>query len=557
MHKNGMLPFHNPGTDEIFGEVLMSTPEEIARAFAEMRRNQRVWGDKSPAERARILKKFQQVLVQYADEIASVINQDTGKIMQDGLAEVYLVVDKLHNYCAHASRWLAREQIPPGVFFLKRYYTEQRPVGVVAVIGPWNLPLDLTVPPMFAALLAGNTVILKPSEIAPATGVMVEKLVQSVPELSPYVRVLHGDAKVGAEMVRCRPDLIFLTGSPSTGRVIARAAAEHLIPFLNEMGGKDPMVVLEDADIRTAAEWAAWGAFYSTGHTCVSIERIYVVEEVYDAFLDAMVEATRNFKVGYSPEKVSDFDLGPVSNERQIDIIEEHVADALQKGAQIVIGGRRTGNFMEPTILVNVDHSMTVMREETFGPVVGVMKVRDEAEAIAMANDNDYGLAGAVWSRDMKRAERVAHELELGSVVVNDTIVQYAVPLLPFGGVKQSGNARTHCREEVLQFTKARSYAVGAAPMPFDPAALFRKKGAYHLISATMHLLRGVTPAQRLEALPEMGRYLKTNLRRQKPHRLAVGAGKTTLVAAGAVAAGAAAATVGAVTFAVLRGRRR
>jgi succinate-semialdehyde dehydrogenase/glutarate-semialdehyde dehydrogenase len=226
----------------------------------------------------------------------------------------------------------------------------------------------------------------------------------------------------------------------------------------------------------------------------------------------------------------------------------------VQKGAQVVLGGRRNGNFFEPTVLVNVDHSMKVMRDETFGPLLPVMKVRDEAEAIALANDNEYGLAGAVWTRDLQRGERVARELELGSVVVNDTLVQYAVPLLPFGGVRQSGNARTHCREEVTQFTKTRSYAIGAAPPALDPAALFRYKGAYHLISASLHLLLGVTPQQRLHALPEFARHVQANLRRAKPNRLAVATGKSALVAGvGAVAAG----TIAAVSFAVLRGRRR
>ncbi len=555
MQHNGTVPFHNPGTDEIFGEVHMSTPADIAAAFAEMRRNQRVWREKTPAERARILKKFQQVMVQYADEIAAVINQDTGKVMQDGMGEVYLAADKLAQYCKNAPRWLARENINGRVFFMKRYYTEPRPVGVVAIIGPWNLPFDLTVPPMSAALLAGNTVILKPSEIAPATGLMIEKLVQSVPELSPFVRVLHGDGRVGAEIVRGRPDLIFLTGSPATGRKIAQAAAEHLIPFLGELGGKDPAIVLEDADLKAAAKWIAWGAFYASGQTCLSMERVYVVEAAYDAFIDLVVEEARRFRVGYSAEKAGEFDLGPVSNERQMAIIEEHLADAVEKGAQIVLGGRRNGLFMEPAVLVNVDHSMKLMREETFGPLLPVMKVRDEAEAIAMANDSDYGLAGAVWTRDLQRGERVARELELGSVVVNDGLVQYCVPLLPFGGVKQSGNARTHCREEVTQFTKARSYAIGAPPVAVDPAALFRYRGAYHLISASLHLLLGVTAQQRIQALPEFGSYLKSNLRRAKPHRLAVATGKSALVAG--AAAGVAAAVAGVVTFGVLRGRRR
>lgn len=526
MKDQAMLPFINPATGEQFGEIKMATPADVVRAHKEMRENLPRWRHMKPATRARILKKLQKVLIEYADEISAVVNQDTGKSRQDALSEVFLVVDKLHNYCKHAPGWLRRERIPPGVYFFKRYYAEPQPFGVVAVIGPWNLPLDLTIPPVVSALLAGNTVLLKPSEVTAATGVLIEKLFQSVPELSPYVRVLHGDGSVGAELVASKPDLIFLTGSTGTGRKVAQAAAETLTPFISELGGKDPMIVLEDANIGEAARWGAWGSFYHSGQTCVAVERIYVVEEVYDQFVELFVRETKKIKHGYSADLMNNNDIGPLTFERQLSIVQDHLQDAVSKGARIVHGGRHDGLFFEPTVVVNVDHSMKLMREETFGPVAAVMCVRDEAEAIEMANDSTYGLSACVWTGNLERGARVGTELEAGSVLVNDTIAHYAVPLLPFGGVKQSGTARTHGRQDVLQFTQTRAYGVGGTPFAMDVATVLRKPRHYHLMSAIMHLFFGVTPQQRLRAVKELGLQVqKTTPVPQRTGRIALGTG--------------------------------
>lgn len=492
------LPFINPATGEQFGQVAMTTPAEIAQAHQELRRNSLVWSQKSPAERAAILKKFQKLLIDYTDEITTTINQDTGKSRQDALSELFLVVNKLDEYRKRAPQWLAPERISPGLYFFKRYYAEPRPYGVVGIIGPWNLPLDLTIPPAVSALLAGNTVLLKPSEVTAATGVLIEKLFQSVPELSPYIRVLHGDGSVGAALVQSRPDLIFLTGSVQTGRRVAMAAAEQMIPFLCELGGKDPMIVLDDADIPQAARWGAWGAYFHSGQTCVSVERIYVLEAVYDQFVQQALEETKKVKLGYSPDIANPNHIGPLSFERQVGIIEDHLQDALAKGAKILYGGQRQGMFMEPTLIVDVDHSMKLMREETFGPIMPIMKVKDEAEAIRLANDSHYGLSACVWSRNWERAEQVARQLEVGSAVINDSLAHYAVPLLPFGGVKGSGTARTHSKQEVLQFTQTRSYGVGGAPVALDIATRLRNPNHYHTAHFLLHTVFGVTPEQKL-----------------------------------------------------------
>jgi succinate-semialdehyde dehydrogenase/glutarate-semialdehyde dehydrogenase len=317
------------------------------------------------------------------------------------------------------------------------------------------------------------------------------------------VRVVHGDGRVGAALVDARPDLVFLTGSTTTGRKVAEATARNMTPFICELGGKDPMIVLEDADVEKAAHWGVWGAFYHSGQTCVSVERVYVVEEVYDAFVRAAVEETRRLRQGYSPDIENPYDIGPLTFERQAGIIESHLQDALAKGARLLAGGRRQGLYMEPTVVVDVDHSMLLMRDETFGPVMPIMKVRDEEEAIRLANDSYYGLSASIWSNDLKRAQRVAERLEVGSVVVNDTIAHYAVASLPFGGVKQSGSARTHGAQDVLQFTQTKAYGIGGAPVFLDVAAMLRQPNNYRLMSAIFHLLFGVTPAQRLRPVTQ------------------------------------------------------
>lgn len=495
------LPFINPATGEQFGQVTPATPDDVQKAVKDMRQAFTVWRRRSVRDRVKVLRKLQEVIIDSLDEITAVLNQDTGKSRQDGLIEVMMTVDRLHQYYRNAPRWLSRRRVPPGLYIFKSYYTEPHPYGVVAVIGPWNYPFDLTMPIVCSALLAGNSVILKPSEVTAATGVLVQSLIQRVPELAPFVRVLHGGPEVGAALVQNNPDLIFLTGSTATGRKIARAAAETMTPFIAELGGKDPMIVLADADLKAAAKWGAWGAFYNTGQTCMGIERVYVEESVYDEFLRLVIAEAKSVKIGYESGLENANNMGPLSFERQVQIAQNHLEDAVAKGARILCGGHIEGMFMEPTIVVDVTHEMKIMQEETFAPIMPIMKVKDETEALWLANDSTFGLSASVWSNNMRQAKRVAHRLDVGSVNVNDAISHYPVSLLPFGGVKQSGNARTHGPEEILQFTQLRSYAIGRPPLSFDLATKMREPNHYALGAAILRLSFGVTPRQRMQPI--------------------------------------------------------
>jgi acyl-CoA reductase-like NAD-dependent aldehyde dehydrogenase len=495
------LLFTNPATGKTFGEVKMTTPEAVQKAVDDMRYAFPEWSGKSVKERVRILRKFQALLIDKRDEITEVINQDCGKSRQDALIELFISVDMLAQYCAQAPKWLKRKRVSSGLYLLKKCFVEYKPHGVVAVIAPWNYPLTLALPPMLAALLAGNTVVLKPSEVTAATGVFIERLIGQVPELAPFVRVVHGDGKVGAALTQAKPDFIFLTGSTPTGRKVMQTAADSLTPVALELGGKDAMIVLEDADLEAAAQWGAWGAFFNAGQTCMAVERVYVVESKYDEFVKLAVKHAKKFMTGYTTELNTTYSMGPVSDPRQVKTIDRHLEDALAKGATLLTGGKEQGMFYDPMVLVNVDHSMLLMRDETFGPLLPIMKVRDEAEAIRMANDNAYGLCGSVWSRDENHAKKVADQIQAAAVIVNDCMAQFGIPMLPFGGVKDSGFGRTHGQEGLMQFTRPISYALGNPPFKWDVATILRENGHYELATAIMGVIYGTSLRQRWETV--------------------------------------------------------
>jgi acyl-CoA reductase-like NAD-dependent aldehyde dehydrogenase len=501
-HKN--LAFINPATGLQFGEVAMTTPEEVKQAVEELRQAFPVWSGKPVRERVRILRKFQKLLVDQRDEISSVVSQDTGKSRQDSLIELFVSIDMLAQISAKAEKWLKRERVSSGLYLFKKCYVERRPHGVAVVISPWNYPLLISLTPLFSALLAGNTAILKTSEITPAVGVLIEKLFKSLPELAPFVRVVHGDGKVGAALVNSKPDYIFVTGSTGTGKRVMQAAAESLIPVTLELGGKDALIVLEDADLEAAARWSTWGAFFNAGQTCMAVERVYVVESIYDEFIRHSVRYTQELQSGFTLDTESPYFMGPITDPRQVKIIDDHLSDAVEKGARLLCGGKEEGPYYKPMVVVDVNHSMKLMREETFGPIMPIMKVRDEEEAIRLANDSAFGLAASVWGRDQKRAKRVADRIAASSIIINDSIAQVAIPMLPFGGVKDSGIGTTHGREGLLEFTRPHSYAVGGSPVKWDIATVLRKLGNYNLAVAIMGVVYGTTLRQKWDAFSQL-----------------------------------------------------
>jgi succinate-semialdehyde dehydrogenase/glutarate-semialdehyde dehydrogenase len=301
--------------------------------------------------------------------------------------------------------------------------------------------------------MAGNSVVLKPSELTPLVGLKVGDVFARAGLPAGVLEIVTGDGSTGAALVEAGVDKIMFTGSVPTGRRVAETAARKLIPVVLELGGKDPMIVFEDADISAASEAAVWGAFANSGQACASVERCYVHASVAEEFTRRVVEKVKALR----QESGVACDLGAMSSERQFRLVEEHVGDAVARGARVLAGGGRArgcsdrGWFHEPTVLAGVDHSMTVMREETFGPVLPLMTFRDEAEAVRLANDSDFGLTASVWTRDLKKGRRVASQIEAGTVMVNEVLYTHGIAQTPWGGVKQSGLGRTHGRLGLLE----------------------------------------------------------------------------------------------------------
>ena len=453
----------NPATGDVLGDLPEWTSEQIRAGVERARAVFPAWRDTPLSERLRYIRQMRQFLVDQADALAREIAQYTGKVPIEALThEILLVVDSLHYYEQQAPAILrTRKTKTPLLFFGEHSYIEYKPMGVVAVIAPWNFPFLLSVVPVISALIAGNTVLLKPSEVTPFMGKLFENVFHAAGFPSGVVQVVHGRGNAGAELIAARPDKIFFTGSVATGKKIMSAAAENLIPCDLELGGKDPMIVFADCHLDRAARAAVWGAFTNAGQACLSVERVYVEESVYEPFLRKVRELTAALRVGV--------DYGSMTFPPQLAIVEAHLQDAMAKGAQVECGGRPLLEgtlYYAPTIVTGVDHSMRLMQEETFGPVMPVMTFRTEQEAIRLANDTEYGLGASVWTQNLGKAKRVASALIAGNVCINEVVISIGNIHLPFGGVKQSGIGAYHAEVGLRTFSHQTSVMVSKGTKP-------------------------------------------------------------------------------------------
>jgi succinate-semialdehyde dehydrogenase/glutarate-semialdehyde dehydrogenase len=436
------LALANPATLEPIGVIEVQGQADAVAAVELARKAQCDWAALPMSERARIMVRTLEVLLDRQEDVIETVLKETGKARSEALQmEVFAVGDSLNYYSKNAERILRTEKrrLHGMLSILKQLRIVYRPLGVVGVISPWNGPFVLSMNPSVQALMAGNTVILKPSEVTPFSGLLAADLFAEAGLPEGVFQVLTGDGETGAALTRAGVDKISFTGSVETGRKVAVACAEQLIPCTLELGGKDAMVVCGDVNVDIAAGGAVAGAFMNTGQYCCGTERVYVVDELADEFTEKVVERVAALRQG----AVGEFDVGAIFWPRQLEIIEEHMADAVERGAKVLTGGRRNpeleGLFYEPTVLTDVDHEMRIMREETFGPILPIMRVKDDEEAIALANDSPYGLGANVWTRDTGRGIRLAQRIESGSVCVNDMTMTYGVQEAPFGGVKSSG----------------------------------------------------------------------------------------------------------------------
>jgi succinate-semialdehyde dehydrogenase/glutarate-semialdehyde dehydrogenase len=436
------LRLASPATLEPLGEIEVATAKEVSAALEAARKAQPAWAALPFSERARYMTRALEILLERQDEFMDVVLRETGKARSEALTmEIYASCDSLSYYARRAEKILRpeRKRLHGMLVLMKQLRIVYRPLGVVGVISPWNGPFILSLNPAVQALMAGNAVLVKPSEVTPRSGKLVGELFEAAGLPDGVLAVLQGDGETGAALIEAGVDKISFTGSVATGRKVAVACAERLVPCTLELGGKDPMIVCADAELDHAAGGALAGAFVNTGQYCCGTERVYVVAEVFDEFTQKVVERASTLRQGTEGE----FDVGAIFWPRQLEIIEAHVADAVAKGAKVLLGGRRNPNlkglYYEPTVLTDVTHQMLVMREETFGPVLPIMRVRNEEEAIQMANRTPYGLGANVWTRDKRKGFEIATRIDSGSVCVNDMTMTYGAHEAPFGGRKQSG----------------------------------------------------------------------------------------------------------------------
>ncbi len=461
----------SPVSGEPLGEFPIATAAEVNAAVVRARDAAPGWQAIPVDRRIEILGRLKEIMLERGEEYARRVSEDTGKPLVDSLlTELMAVPFYLDYYARLAPRLLRTKRVStPLLFFPKTSYIQHFPMGVIGIISPWNFPFQLTMVPAVSALIAGNTVVIKPSEVTPITGEIIREIFDAVKLPVGVVEVVQGDGTTGAALTAADIDKIFFTGSVATGRKVMEAAAKRPIPVELELGGKDAMIVCHDANLSRAAKAAVWGGLLNAGQMCTSVERILVVDAVHDRFVELLHREADRVRVG-APDEYAD--MGPVTMAGQLETIERHVRGAVEAGARVLTGGKRfegPGQFYPPTVLTGVTEDMEIYCEETFGPVLPVVRVRDEDEAVRMANDHQYGLTGSVWTSDKRRGLKLAQRMVAGQICVNEVVISVGNFALPFGGVKASGIGRYHGPEGLLTFTHQKAIMVSGDGVDHEP----------------------------------------------------------------------------------------
>lgn len=460
---------YDPSTGDEIGRAPLMNASDVAAAVNKARAAHPAWARLSYRSRAQLILRARELVLEQLEEIAQLISRETGKPATEAISmEIVPTLDLMHYFAENTGNLLDQRRIGLGQYNLmgRSSYVVYKPLGVVGIISPWNFPWATPLDEVVMALMAGNAVVVKPSELTPLTALKIGNIFKQAQLPDGLLEIVTGDGSTGAALVDAGVNKIMFTGSVSTGKRVAEAAAKHLTPVVLELGGKDPMVVLEDADLENAARAAIWGAFCNSGQACASIERCYVHESIAEKFVDVVVKETQLLK--QDKASVESTDIGAMTNERQLLIVEDHVNDAVGRGAKILTGGHRIndtqGWFHQPTVVTEVDHSMKLMRDETFGPVLPIMTFKTDEEAVQLANDSIYGLTASVFTKDIARGKRLAEVIDAGTVMINEVVYTHAVAQTPWGGVKQSGYGRTHGRLGLLELVSARHIHVNGVP---------------------------------------------------------------------------------------------
>jgi acyl-CoA reductase-like NAD-dependent aldehyde dehydrogenase len=461
---SNVLTVENPATGQPVGEIPALSHEETVDLVRRARAAQPAWEALGFSGRGDLLRDMRKWLVDNRSRVIQTLCDENGKTYEDAQLEVLYCADALGFWAKRAGKWLADEHERPHspLLFGRKVINRYVPYGVVGVIGPWNYPIINNFGDAIPALMAGNTVVLKPASITPLSSILMAEGMREVgvPE-DVFLVAIGSGATVGSALVES-VDMLHFTGSTEVGRGLAQEAGKRLLPITLELGGKDPMIVLRDANLERAANAAVWGALQNSGQTCISVERVYVESDAYEPFVAKVVDKVKRLRQGPAagPGQV---DVGALTSPEQVEIIQEHLRDAVEKGARIETGGSLrpgAGRFFEPTVLTGVDHSMKIMSEETFGPTLPIMRVDSEDEAVRLANDSPMGLDSSVFGGDVSHAEQVARRVQSGAVVVNDALTNYLAMEIPIGGMKESGVGARHGKVGIQKYCQRQNLVV-------------------------------------------------------------------------------------------------
>lgn len=547
------LVSYNPATGEEIGRVPQTSADEVSAAVERSREAFHKWKTTSFRERRALVMRAREVILSEMDEIAHLISAESGKPFGEAIAmEIAPVLDLMQYFARRAQKMLKPRRVNIGLYATLGRYSRivYHPLGVVGIIPAWNYPFSIPLGEAAMAIMAGNSVVIKPSELTPLVGIKIGEIFERAGAPADLVQIVTGDGRTGAALVEAAPDKIMFTGSVATGRKIAAAAAKNLTPFVLELGGKDPMIVFDDANLELAAGAAVWGAFCNAGQSCSSVERLYVQEGVADKLTSLIVEKTRELKQGAGDRE--DVSIGAMSSERQLKMVEDHVEEFRRAGAKIEVGGKvwspgfsrpapdtssprettdiATPNerppeggtpnapvslFYEPTVITGATNDMRPMQEETFGPTLPIATFRTEEEAIRLANDSEFGLTANVWTNDYVKGRRVAQQIEAGSVCINEVLYTHGIGQTPWGGFKNSGRGRTHGLEGLMELVQPQHIHVNRIPvlpdawwMPYSSTAVETFRG-FARYFATGSLRKTSL------LLPQLGRRIRELMRKR------------------------------------------
>jgi len=468
------LPSYNPATGEVVEEVPRTHPEEIPAIVARAKSAQEKWRETSVSDRCALLNRLKQTMLAARNDLAAIIVRESGKPHVEALfSDVFVSLDTAAYYSTNLAKLFAPERVPhhSSAAKLKSGRLFYEPLGVVGIVSSWNYPLAIPMGQIIAAVAAGNAVVCKTSDFTPKCGGAIQEMFTRAGFPDSLVNIVQGGAEIGQALIDARPDKVLFTGSVATGRRVAEACARNLIPSVLELGGKDAMLVLADANLDVASSAALWGSFTNCGQVCLSVERLFVERAVSEQFLQRCVEKTKSLRLGNGADPATD--VGPLIRPQHLQRMKDLLDDATSRGAKIFCGGNARPDlgpcFFEPTVIAGVDSSMRLFQEETFGPILAVQTVDDSDEAVGHANDSPFTLAASVWTADNARGRAIASRLRAGAVMVNDAISYFAIAEAPHGGCNASGWGRTHGRAGFLEMVQPKYIDVDGLPSTEKP----------------------------------------------------------------------------------------